>query len=188
MPLYDLWPIVGNGYIAPSATVVGEVLIAQKSVVQDGVVIRGDINSVRILEDTFIGENTVIHTAASIPSGAPASVDIGLHVFIGSNCTLYSCIVDDYANIGAGTVILEGARVERGAFIGNGSVVPPGRLIPAKQLWAGNPVQFIRNIYENDELYHIGLLEFEFGRALMCHLQFHEYGHAYMHEEDPAKK
>lgn len=67
----------------------------------------------------------------------------GNNVNIGSNCTLYSCTVDDEVTIGLKSIILEGARLERGSVIGPNSVVPPGRLIPANQYWAGNPVEYI---------------------------------------------
>ena len=57
-----------------------------------------------------------------------------------------SAIIDDDVKIGSNSLILDGAQIERGAEIGEDSVVPPGRLIPANQLWVGNPVQFIRNL------------------------------------------
>lgn len=79
-----------------------------------------------------VGEGTVIHTAASLPTGMPAAVHIGYNVTIGPKCTLYSCYVGDDSFIGDHSVILEGARLENGCMIAPGSVVPPGRLIPAK--------------------------------------------------------
>jgi carbonic anhydrase/acetyltransferase-like protein (isoleucine patch superfamily) len=93
-----------------------------------------------------IGDNTVIHTAASLPTGMPAKVYIGYNVTIGAHCTLYSCYIDDDVMIGDGAVILEGARIEKGAMVAPGSVVPPGRLIPSKQLWAGNPVEYVKDL------------------------------------------
>jgi len=62
-------------------------------------------------------------------------------VNIGNNCTLYSCAIDDGCKIGLKSIILEGARLERGCVIGPNSVVPPGKLIPAGTYWAGNPVE-----------------------------------------------
>ena len=79
-----------------------------------------------------IGDGTVIHTAASLPTGMNSKVYIGYNVTVGSGCTLYSCHIDDDVMIGDECVILEGARLEKGCQIAPGSVVPPGRLIPAK--------------------------------------------------------
>lgn len=61
---------------------------------------------------TAIGDNTVIHTAASLPTGMSAKVYIGHNVTVGANCTLYSCHIEDDVFIGDKCVILEGARLE----------------------------------------------------------------------------
>jgi carbonic anhydrase/acetyltransferase-like protein (isoleucine patch superfamily) len=140
MKLYDLWPNHGMSFIAPNAALIGETYVGHHSAIWYNVVVRGDINRVRIMDHTSIGDNTVIHTTASLPTGLDAGVTIGCQTYIGPRCTLYSCFIEDYVTVGAGSVILEGAKLEKGCAIGPGSVVPPGRLIPAKQLWAGNPV------------------------------------------------
>lgn len=79
-----------------------------------------------------IGDGSVLHTAASLPTGMPANLYIGENVTIGPKCTLYSCFVDNDVVIGDHSVILEGARLEKGCMVAPGSVVPPGRLIPSK--------------------------------------------------------
>ena len=181
--LYDLWPIHLRAYIAPSASLIGEVKVGLESAVYDGCVIRGDINSVTILDYSFIMPNTVIHTAASLPTGNSAEVNIGMNCIIGPRCTLYSCTIDDYVQVGGGSVILEGARLEKGCVVGAGSVVPPGRLIPSKQLWAGNPVRYVRDLYEPDEIHFRDTLALEGANAETYFMQFEEYGHAHMHDE-----
>ena len=95
---------------------------------------------------TSIGDNCVVHTAAALPTGMPATTEIGNNCTIGAGSTLYSCNIDDDVVIGEKCVILEGARIEKGAQLAPGSVVPPGRLIPTKQLWGGNPVVFIKDL------------------------------------------
>ena len=103
-------------YIAFSKIVlVGEVRIRRWSTVWYNCVIRGDINRVDIYNFTSIGDNTVIHTAAAIPTGMPAKVYIGRNCTIGRGCTLYSCHIEDDVVIGDKCVILEGARIEKGA-------------------------------------------------------------------------
>lgn len=78
MPLYDLVPQYSyNTYISPNCTIVGEVLIGSESQVWYGAVIRGDLNAVRIGNNTSVGDNVSITTAGSLPTGIPASVNIG---------------------------------------------------------------------------------------------------------------
>lgn len=62
-----------------------------------------------------IGENSVLHTAASLPTGMIAKLFVGKNTTIGANCTLYSCHIGDDVVIGDGCVILEGAKIENGA-------------------------------------------------------------------------
>jgi carbonic anhydrase/acetyltransferase-like protein (isoleucine patch superfamily) len=71
---------------------------------------------------------------------------IGNYVNIQNNCSLYSCTIDDEVLVGFKSIILEGAQLEKGCAIGPNSVVPPGRVIPAGQLWAGNPVEYKQKI------------------------------------------
>ena len=87
-----------------------------------------------------------------MPHGLAASVNIGKNVVIEAGCSIHSCIIDDDCVIGAGTVIGEGSRLERGCYILPNSIVPPGRLIPAGQVWGGNPVKFVRNLTEQEQL------------------------------------
>ena len=62
------------------------------------------------------------------------------------SCVLRACTVEDNAVVQANSVLCEGSLVESGAVVGAGSVVPPGRRVPAGQLWAGNPVEYVRDI------------------------------------------
>ena len=146
LPLYDLYPQIDQCWIAPNATVVGEVFIHRYSTVWHNAVIRGDINRVEIKSFTSIGAGTVIHTAAALPTGLLAKVTIGRNTTIGSGCTLYSCTIGNDVVLGDKCVVLEGAIIEDGAQLAPGSVVPPGRLVPAKQLWGGNPVEYMKDL------------------------------------------
>ena len=132
LPLYDLFPRIENCWIAPNSTVVGETHIKLYATVWYNTVIRGDINRVTIDRFSSIGDNCVIATAAALPTGMPATVEIGNNCTIGAGSTLYSCHIEDDVTIGEKCVVLEGARIEKSAQLAPGSVVPPGRLIPAK--------------------------------------------------------
>mgnify|MGYP006121839971 FL=1 len=115
LPLYDLEPRTENNWIAPSATIIGEVQVRRFASIWYNAVIRGDINKVDIGNFTSIGENTVLHTAPSLPTGMQAKLTVGRNCTIGSNCTLYSCQIGDDVFIGDKVVILEGAVIEKGA-------------------------------------------------------------------------
>lgn len=83
MPLYDLEPsIFLNSFVAPNSTIVGEVSVGHDTSIWYGCVIRGDINAVRIGNTCSIGDNSVILTAGSLPTGIPASVNIGHKVIL----------------------------------------------------------------------------------------------------------
>lgn len=78
LSLYDLRPSQAQpGFVSPTATVIGEAFLGEKSVVSGNVVIRGDLNSVGILDGAIIGENSVIQTVSSINTGLPSNVLIG---------------------------------------------------------------------------------------------------------------
>jgi carbonic anhydrase/acetyltransferase-like protein (isoleucine patch superfamily) len=180
-----------NAFIAPNATIgiislnplVGEVQISEYANIWHNVVIRGDINIVRVGQYTTIGDNTVVHTANSLPTGLPAGVSIGPHCIIQSHCSLYSCIIEDEVFIGANSVVLEGSRIERGAVIVPNSVVPPGRLIPAKQVWGGNPVEYIRDVEESEMFanYTLSYNIRELGHNYLDH--FTPWNYSYLQKE-----
>ena len=146
LPLYDLVPRTENNWIAPSATVIGEVQLKRFATVWYNAVLRGDINRIYVGEFSSIGENSVLMTAPSLPTGMVAHLNIGRNCTIGANCSLYSCQIGNDVVIGDNCVILEGAKIEDGAQILAGTVVPPGRLVPTKQMWGGNPCEFIKDL------------------------------------------
>ena len=146
MPLYDAVPKINDAWIAPNASLIGDVLVSKWATVWYNVTIRAEFNAVRIGHFTSIGDNTKIYTAHSLPHGLAASVNIGKNVVVEAGCCIHSCIIDDDCVIGSNTVIGQGARLERGCHVLPNSVIPPGRLIPAGQVWGGSPVKFVRNL------------------------------------------
>lgn len=144
------------------------------------VVIRGDINIVKIAQYTSVGDRTVITTVASLPHGFPAVVHIGQHVTIQAGCSLTSCIIEDEAFVGANSVITEGCRIEKGAIILPNSVVPPGRLIPAGQVWGGNPVEYVRDALESEIFHNYASTYENFSLGEFYLLQFTPWSYNYL--------
>ncbi len=150
MPLYDCIPQANDAWVAPNATLLGEVIISKWATIWYNVTIRAELNAVRIGNFTSIGDGTSIYSTHALPHGLSSSVNIGKNVTIEADCSIHSCIIDDDCVIGAGSVIGAGARVERGAVLLANTIVPPGRLIPAGQVWGGNPCTFVRELSESE--------------------------------------
>jgi len=185
MPLYDLSPLeLMDSYVAPNASIIGEVIVGPESTIWYGAVLRGDMHAIRIGSNSSIGDNTVIHTAGSLPTGIPASVNIGSFVNIGNNCTLYSCTIDDECYVGFKSIILEGAQLERGCAIGHNSVVPPGRVIPSGQLWAGNPVEYVRDLTKGEKQNNVHALKQNLSISMNHRYEFLPYNSAYLQREN----
>eukprot|EP00613_Pedinella_sp_CCMP2098_P068365 CAMPEP_0171904570 /NCGR_PEP_ID=MMETSP0993-20121228/4213_1 /TAXON_ID=483369 /ORGANISM="non described non described, Strain CCMP2098" /LENGTH=219 /DNA_ID=CAMNT_0012535525 /DNA_START=23 /DNA_END=682 /DNA_ORIENTATION=+ len=150
MPAEGKYPLIGpDVFVAPSATVVGDVELFDGCSVWYNAVIRADQAKVQVGFESVIGERVTITTAASLESGFPADVRIEQWVTVGAGSALRSCIVEYMASIGENCVIGEGAVIEEGAEVGAGSVVPPGRLVPAGEHWAGNPVAYVGKARSN---------------------------------------
>ena len=96
----------------------------------------------------------MIDTESELESGFPAEVDIGNYVTIGHGALLTSCVVKDFCLIGQGAIIQKGTIIESHCVIAAGSVVLSGTFIPTKQLWAGNPAKYIRDVTD-EEMEHI---------------------------------
>lgn len=115
LQLFDLRPKTQLNWIAPNATVIGEVAVRRFASIWYNAVIRGDINRVDVEEFASIGENSVLHTAPSLPTGMIAKLRVGKNTIVGSDCTLYSCQIGNDVVIGNKSVVLEGSKIENGA-------------------------------------------------------------------------
>jgi carbonic anhydrase/acetyltransferase-like protein (isoleucine patch superfamily) len=149
-PLAHLWPSFGKSFIAPSACLSGEVQVGDNCVVGYGVSIRGDFNAVRLRDNIAIGDNSSIVNFQSLPPTLPKSTNINSNVLVGEQVTLISCSIDSFVHIGSGSVVQQGAKLERGCVLQPNSVVNPGTTVPAYTVWAGNPAQYVRDANPED--------------------------------------
>lgn len=144
-PLFSLngaAPQVGVGvYIAPTAAVIGDVVLCDHASIWFAAVVRGDDLPVYIGAGTNIQDGAVVH---GTEGGEP--VRLGADVVVGHGAILHGCVVDDSAMVGMGAVLLDGVHVGKGAVVAAGSLVPPGRQVGAGELWAGNPAQYRRPV------------------------------------------
>jgi len=127
-------PKIGrNVFIAPTATVIGDVELGDGSSVWFGVVLRGDEGRIVIGPGSNIQDNTVVHTTEEIPT------IIHDNVTIGHGALLEGCTVQSGAVVGMGAIVLHEALVGEQAMVAAGSVVTPGTVIPPRTLAAGSP-------------------------------------------------
>ena len=150
LPLQNGIPEVNNAWVAPNATLAGQVTLSKYSTVWYGAVLRGDVNPIRVGYFSSIGDKTVIRTDHSLPQGLAASVNIGKNVTIGANCVIHSSIIDDDCVIGDNVIIQQGARLERGCQVLSNTVVVSGSLIPSGTVFGGSPAKFVRNLSEKE--------------------------------------
>ena len=130
--------VAPNAFIAPSASVVGDVTVGDGAGIWYNAVIRGDSANVTLGTNSTVQERAVIHATKTTTIGAGVVVGVGAHV---SGCTL-----QDRTLVGVGASVQEGAVVERGAVVAAGSVVKAGMTIPSGQLWSGNPIAYLRDL------------------------------------------
>ncbi|CAI5945429.1 unnamed protein product [Closterium sp. NIES-65] len=147
MNLFDKLPEVpANAFVAPSAAVIGDVQIGQRSSVWYNAILRGDVNSIRVGADTNIQDGCIVHVAKTNLAGKILPTIIGSRVTVGHNAVLHACTVEDEAFVGIGATLLDGVVVESGAMVAAGALVVQNTRIPAGQIWAGSPAKFFRTL------------------------------------------
>jgi len=144
-------PVCKNlSFVSPSATVFGKVTMGSNSSVWYGAVVRGDVNTITIGENTTIGDRVMVHASSGVnfaaDKGVATSTTIGSNVVIGSGAIIHGCIVEDGCMIGEGAQVLDGARVSKNSIVAAGSLVTAGKIIPPNQYWGGMPAKYMRNV------------------------------------------
>jgi carbonic anhydrase/acetyltransferase-like protein (isoleucine patch superfamily) len=149
MPLYELdgkRPVFESeetNWVAPDATVIGDVTIGRNASLWFGVVIRGDNEPIRIGADTNIQEHTVMHTDPGSP------LTIGEGCTIGHRAMLHGCTIGDGSLVGMGAIVLNGARIGRNSLVGAGALVTEGKEFPDNSLIVGVPAKAVRTLDDN---------------------------------------
>lgn len=147
-----------SAFIAHTAVISGDVEIGKNVGIWYGCVLRGDVTKITIGEGTNIQDNTVLHGTrpnhAQNKTGAEgAPVIIGKGVTIGHNAIIHACIIEDYAFIGMGSIIMDLARVEKYGMLAAGAVLTPGKVVKSGQIWAGNPAKYFRDLTQKEIAY-----------------------------------
>lgn len=164
--------VAWDAWVAPNASVVGDVIAGDEVSIWYGAVVRGDCNQVKFGALVNVQEKTVINTVPSLESGFPSTVDIGDYVSIGAGSVLTSCTIGNNVEIGAGCVVCEGALLESKSKLAPGSVLGAYMRVPTGELWGGNPAAFVSTLSEDEEAAILELAETMAIRARECNDEY----------------
>jgi len=144
-----------RAFVAPDATIVGNVILFDKASIWYNVVITAETNSIRVGGYTNIQDGTVIHEAlAPLDANHDGSTIVGHFVTVGHNCTLSACTIEDFCLVGMGSTLQEGSYMETYSMLGAGSVLPRGARMRSGEIWVGKPAKFQRKLtYDEYELF-----------------------------------
>ena len=143
----NLIPSIPNScYVSESVDIIGDVTLGESVSVWFGSVIRGDLNYIKIGNDSNIQDNSTIHVTTDT-----GPVTIGEKVTIGHNAIIHGSKINDKCLIGMGAIILDNANIGEGSIIAAGTLVPQNMTIPPRSLLMGIPAKIIRQT-TNDEL------------------------------------
>lgn len=136
-----------NCFIAPNATIVGDVVMGADCSVWFNAVVRGDVNSIRMGNKVNIQDGAVIHATYQ-----KTQTHIGNNVSIGHNAIVHGCTVEDNVLIGMGAIVMDNARIGSNTIIAAGAVVLEGTQVEAGSIYAGVPAKKVKNV--SQELIH----------------------------------
>lgn len=134
-----------NAWVAPNASITGDVEIGAESSIWFGVQMRGDVHEIRIGKRTNIQDGSILHVTRNL-----SGCYVGDGVTIGHMSMLHACRIEDNAFVGMGAIVLDEAVVESGAMLAAGSMLTGGKRVPSGELWGGRPAKFMRKLTHED--------------------------------------
>ncbi|WP_165008240.1 gamma carbonic anhydrase family protein [Neisseria yangbaofengii] len=141
-------------FVDDTAVVIGRVSLAEQANVWPLVVMRGDVNHIRIGARTNIQDGSVLHVTGvreQKPKGSP--LIIGEDVTIGHKVILHGCTVGNRVLVGMGAIVLDDAVIDDEVMIGAGGVVPPGKHLQSGFLYLGSPARQIRALTDEEKMF-----------------------------------
>ncbi|MCL2579757.1 MAG: gamma carbonic anhydrase family protein [Oscillospiraceae bacterium] len=137
-------------FVAPDASVIGDVVLDEGSSVWFGATLRGDVNRITVGKFSNIQDGCVVHAERfkdEKPGVGPTF--IGDHVSIGHSAVIHACTIEDCCLIGMGSIILDGAVIGKGSIVGAGAVVTAGTVIPPYSMVLGTPGKVVKTMPES---------------------------------------
>ena len=127
-------------WIAPSASVIGRVILKKNASVWFGATLRGDNDPITVGENSNVQDGSVCHT----DHGSP--LVIGANVTVGHMVMLHGCTIGDNSLVGIGSIVLNGARIGKNCLIGANCLITEGKEIPDNSLVMGAPGKVVREV------------------------------------------
>lgn len=132
--------IADTAWVAPNATLIGQVTLGAEASVFYGAVLRGDVDSITLGDRSNLQDNVTVHCDSGIPTR------IGAGVSVGHAAVLHGCTIEDDCLIGMSATVLNGAVIGTGSLVAAGAVVLEGTIIPPRSLVAGVPAKVRREL------------------------------------------
>ena len=144
MAIYELDDVIpriaDSAWVADSAQVIGNVVVADDASVWFGAVVRGDTEIIRIGQRTNIQDASVLHADVGMP------LILGDDVTVGHQVMLHGCTIGDGSLIGIGAIVLNGAKIGKGCLVGAGALVTEGKEFPDGSMILGSPAKVVRQL------------------------------------------
>ena len=151
-PYQGVTPRLGQDiFLHHTAVVIGDVELGDHVSVWPGVVIRGDVNHIRIGAGSNIQDASVLHVSHKSswePEGSPLL--IGQNVTVGHKVILHGCTLEDECLIGMGSIVMDHVVVQKHVLLGAGSLVPEGKVLESGYLYLGSPARKVRALTEGE--------------------------------------
>ena len=135
----------GGNWVAPNATIIGDVTLEKNSSIWYNAVLRGDIENIYIGEGSNIQDGSILHTDPGCP------LKIGKDVTIGHLVMLHGCTIGDNSLIGIGAVILNKVKIGKNCIIGAKTLITENKEIPDNSLVVGSPGKVVRKVTEEEK-------------------------------------
>lgn len=133
-----------TAYVAAEATLIGKVVMCERSSIWPGAVIRGDNEPIVVGVGSNVQEGSVLHTDMGCP------LTIGENVTVGHQAMLHGCTIEDGALIGIQAVVLNRAVIGAGSLVGAGAIVTEGKVFPPRSLILGAPAKVVRELSDDE--------------------------------------
>ncbi|MHA7129153.1 gamma carbonic anhydrase family protein [Algoriphagus namhaensis] len=144
MEVNGIYPEISETcWLAPNATVVGDVRMGNKCTVWFNAVLRGDVHEIRIGDETNIQDGAIIHCTYQ-----KAATYIGNRVSIAHQAVVHGCTIHDDVLIGMGAIVMDGAVIHSGSVIAAGAVVLANTVVEPGSIYAGMPAKRVKDIGE----------------------------------------
>ena len=148
LPVKGIHPVMGNNcFIAPNATIAGEVIMGDDCSVWFNAVLRGDVNFIKMGNKVNVQDGAIIHCTYQ-----KYGTTIGNNVSIGHNAIVHGCVIDDNVLIGMGAIVMDNCHVGSNSIIAAGAVVLENTTIEPGTIYAGVPAKKVKDI--SQELIH----------------------------------